>query len=99
VLLQTTWRKKEKAIKIALDGLCIIPATTYSPMHLSRTVQSAQQGLTSVFGMGTGVSPAVRSPETCTRLWREQSTLAIGIQWNAFATASANCKKIMTMMT
>ena len=36
-----------------------IPAMTYSPMHLSRTVQSAQQGLTSVFGMGTGVSPAV----------------------------------------
>jgi hypothetical protein len=31
---------------------------------LSRAVQSAQQGLTSVFGMGTGVSPAVRSPAT-----------------------------------
>jgi hypothetical protein len=26
---------------------------------LSRAVQSAQRGLTSVFGMGTGVSPAV----------------------------------------
>jgi hypothetical protein len=34
---------------------------------LSRAVQSAQQGLTSVFGMGTGVSPAVESPATCCR--------------------------------
>src|SRR5262245_58439406 len=41
-------------------------ATTYSPTHLSRAVQSAQQGLTSVFGMGTGVSPAVRSPASLT---------------------------------
>src|SRR5271166_5903508 len=31
---------------------------------LSRAVQSARRGLTSVFGMGTGVSPAVRSPAT-----------------------------------
>ena len=34
---------------------------------LSRAVQSAQQGLTSVFGMGTGVSPAVRSPASQAR--------------------------------
>jgi hypothetical protein len=32
---------------------------------LSRAVQSALRGLTSVFGMGTGGSPAVRSPTTC----------------------------------
>jgi hypothetical protein len=31
---------------------------------LSRAVQSALRGLTSVFGMGTGGSPAVRSPTT-----------------------------------
>ena len=31
---------------------------------LSRAVQSALQGLTSVFEMGTGVSPAEKSPET-----------------------------------
>src|SRR6478752_2220771 len=30
---------------------------------LSRTVQSALRGLTSVFGMGTGGTPAVRSPQ------------------------------------
>src|ERR1700757_3930393 len=29
---------------------------------VSRAVQSAQRGLTSVFGMGTGGTPAVRSP-------------------------------------
>jgi hypothetical protein len=31
---------------------------------LSRAVQSALRGLTSVFGMGTGGAPAVRSPTT-----------------------------------
>src|SRR4029077_17150757 len=36
---------------------------------LSRAVQSALRGLTSVFGMGTGGSPAVRSPTTCSRRW------------------------------
>src|SRR5271165_3572491 len=36
---------------------------------LSRAVQSARRGLTSVFGMGTGISPAVRSPasQACAR--------------------------------
>ncbi len=34
---------------------------------LSRAVPSAQRGLTSVFGMGTGGTPAVRSPTTCSR--------------------------------
>jgi plasmid stabilization system protein ParE len=32
---------------------------------LSRAVPSALRGLTSVFGMGTGGTPAVRSPTTC----------------------------------
>src|ERR1700757_4392103 len=32
---------------------------------LSRAVQSALRGLTSVFGMGKGGSPAARSPTTC----------------------------------
>src|ERR671924_343224 len=34
---------------------------------LSRAVQSAQRGLTSVFGMGTGGTPAVRSPTNRSR--------------------------------
>ena len=42
-----------------------MPATTYSPTHLARAVQSALRGLTSVFGMGTGGTPAVWSPTTC----------------------------------
>jgi hypothetical protein len=33
---------------------------------LSRAVQSARRGLTSVFGMGTGISPAVKSPASLT---------------------------------
>ena len=46
------------------DWPLFMPATTYSPTHLARAVQSALRGLTSVFGMGTGGSPAVRSPTT-----------------------------------
>ena len=34
---------------------------------LSRAVPSAQRGLTSVFGMGTGGTPAVRSPTSRSR--------------------------------
>jgi hypothetical protein len=49
------------------DWPLFMPATTYSPTHLARAVQSALRGLTSVFEMGTGGSPAVRSPTTCSR--------------------------------
>jgi hypothetical protein len=44
------------------DWPLFMPATTYAPTHLARAVPSALRGLTSVFGMGTGGSPAVRSP-------------------------------------
>src|ERR1700688_656210 len=54
--------KKEKANLISQTGLYLMPATTYAPTHLARAVPSALRGLTSVFGMGTGGSPAVRSP-------------------------------------
>src|SRR6267378_2253205 len=49
---------------------------------LSRAVQSALRGLTSVFGMGTGGTPAVKSPQTgaagCSLLsyWLEAHELA-----------------------
>ncbi len=52
-----------------------MPATTYAPTHLARAVPSAQRGLTSVFGMGTGGSPAVRSPTKRSSL----SLLALGL--------------------
>ena len=42
---------------------------------LSRAVQSALRGLTSVFGMGTGGSPAVRSPTS-----RSRQRLAVSFQ-------------------
>jgi hypothetical protein len=41
---------------------------------LSRAVQSALRGLTSVFGMGTGGTPAVRSPTSVAAV----SYLALG---------------------
>src|SRR5438045_7549675 len=49
------------------DRPLFMPATTYAPTHLARAVPSALRGLTSVFEMGTGGSPAVRSPTTCSR--------------------------------
>jgi hypothetical protein len=47
------------------------PAVTYSPT-LSRAVPSALRDLTSVFGMGTGVSPSLSPPETVIRLLFEK---------------------------
>src|SRR5690242_1581746 len=43
----------------------IYPGDDLLSHTLSRAVQSARRGLTSVFGMGTGGTPAVRSPTTC----------------------------------
>jgi hypothetical protein len=46
-------------------NVAFIYAGNYLLSHtLSRAVPSAQRGLTSVFGMGTGGTPAVRSPTT-----------------------------------
>jgi hypothetical protein len=38
--------------------------TVLRNVRMARAVPSALRGLTSVFGMGTGESPAVRSPTT-----------------------------------
>jgi hypothetical protein len=54
--------KKGKGQSDFSDWPLFMPATTYAPTHLARAVPSALRGLTSVFGMGTGGSPAVRSP-------------------------------------
>ena len=40
------------------------PAASYSPVPPSGTVPSALEGLTAVFGMGTGVSPPLLRPRT-----------------------------------
>jgi hypothetical protein len=52
----------EKAIRIAPDGLLINAGNHLRSHTLTRAVPSAQRGLTSVFGMGTGVTLAVWSP-------------------------------------
>ena len=41
----------------------MFPAITYSPTLVSRVVPSAQEGLTSEFEMGSGVTPTLWSPE------------------------------------
>ncbi|SUZ97065.1 uncharacterized protein METZ01_LOCUS49919 [marine metagenome] len=46
-----------------VKGLKKYPATSYSPTLVSRAVPSAQWGLTAEFGMGSGVSPTLLSPE------------------------------------
>ena len=58
--------QKETAPRYAREAVIYVGDDLLSHT-LSRAVQSAQRGLTSVFGMGTGVSPAVRSPASQAR--------------------------------
>ena len=58
--------KKETAPRYS-HGAVIYVGDDLLSHTLSRAVQSALRGLTSVFGMGTGVSPAVRSPASQAR--------------------------------
>ena len=44
-------------------SLLKIPATSYSSTLVARVVPSAQQSLTSEFGMGSGGTSALSSPE------------------------------------
>src|SRR3984885_3188129 len=55
-------RQKRKRLPTFLLVAFIYAGNDLRSHTLSRAVQSAQRGLTSVFGMGTGGSPAVRSP-------------------------------------
>ena len=57
--------KKETAPRCSREAVISVGDDLLSHT-LSRAVQSARRGLTSVFGMGTGVSPAVRSPASLT---------------------------------
>ena len=52
----------QKATLISERGLYFYAGDDLRSHTLSRAVPSALRGLTSVFGMGTGGSPAVRSP-------------------------------------
>src|SRR4029077_12773698 len=68
-------------------SMAFIYAGNYLLSHtLSRAVPSAQRGLTSVFGMGTGGTPAVRSPTT----WSRQPSAVSHQQICAVATYSAD---------
>ena len=57
--------KKETAPRCSREAVIYVGDDLLSHT-LSRAVQSARRGLTSVFGMGTGISPAVRSPASLT---------------------------------
>jgi hypothetical protein len=58
-LVSKVSRERKKATRRGVWPFEFNPATTYSPTQLARAVQSARRGLTSVFGMGTGVTLAV----------------------------------------
>ena len=67
-------QEKEKAVEISLNGLYFYAGNDLLSHTLSRTVQSALRGLTSVVGMGTGGTPAVRSPQIDPRYARAISS-------------------------
>ena len=49
-----------------IGAFCLFNPGNYLVSHkVALAVPSALRGLTSVFGMGTGVTLSVRSPETC----------------------------------
>jgi hypothetical protein len=55
---------------IAVNGLSKEKAGDVVLSHtISRAVPSAQRGLTTVFGMGTGVTLAVKPPTNMKRVW------------------------------
>src|SRR5207253_10641370 len=74
VRIGETAHKKEKANHVSMIGPLFNAGNDLRSHTLSRAVPSALRGLTSVFGMGTGGTPAVRSP---TNRSRQQSALSI----------------------
>src|SRR5262245_14259105 len=66
-----------------LSNLAFDSAGNYLLSHaVSRAVQSAQRGLTSVFGMGTGGTPAVRSPTSFRNCPNPSPSNRVRSRWN-----------------
>ena len=61
-------KAKKSPITLQLSGVNKTLATTYSPT-LSCAVPSAMEGLTSEFGMGSGVPPPLMSPRKIFSIW------------------------------
>jgi hypothetical protein len=55
---------KEKAPGVMYPGAFINSGSVLLSHRVSPAVPSAQEGLTSEFGMGSGVAPPVKPPET-----------------------------------
>jgi hypothetical protein len=55
--------KKNPVSAFAKTGFTIIPGNDLLSRAVTSTVPSALRGLSALFGMGRGVSPAVSSPE------------------------------------
>jgi hypothetical protein len=54
--------KQKKALKKIFKAFVINPGNDLLSHQVSLTVPLALRGLTSVFGMGTGVTPSLESP-------------------------------------
>jgi hypothetical protein len=60
-----SWSEKEKALlRINEEGLWKNPGGVLLSHTVTHVVPSALEGLTSVFGMGTGVTPPLSPPKT-----------------------------------
>ena len=66
--------EKDRPLGGAGGLLRIAPATTYFPTWCGSIIGA--QGLTAVFGMGTGVAPVLWSPESSCGLGERRGTLA-----------------------
>ncbi len=63
LVLQTCFRRLARAARLALHQEDGKPGTDLPSRSVARPVLSALGGLTSVFGMGTGVSPPLWAPD------------------------------------
>src|SRR6201996_2427826 len=84
--MQTQKARSEERAFDSNSGDCLISHT------LSRAVPSARRGLTSVFGMGTGVTLAVNSPASLGAALGGRFSAAISLHTRAVSPRNENGK-------
>ena len=77
-IVQQTFQK-QKALAFSREGFLLFnPGNDLVSHKVALAVPSAQRGLTSVFGMGTGVALSIQSPETCKKFQVFDSSILMG---------------------
>ncbi len=70
-----SWKTKSP-LTLRSAGFCLYPGSVLLSHCLAAAVSSALEGLTAVFGMGTGVTPPVWPPGICKdHVYQEQSVM------------------------